>query len=66
MGRIAIDTKELYQIYVVERLSLERTAERLGCGRMTVLRRLKESGIPTRPSGRPLKAAAFLKSDAKR
>lgn len=45
------NSEELRRLYVVEGLTVETIARRLGCGATTVIRRLAALGVPRRPRG---------------
>ncbi|MGH7323579.1 MAG: LAGLIDADG family homing endonuclease [Candidatus Rokuibacteriota bacterium] len=60
---VPIDPELLKRLYVDERLTAEEIAAQLGCGAITILRRLRRLGIPARPRGprltRPRAPAAW-------
>lgn len=45
------NSEELQRLYVVEGLTVEAIARRLGCGATTAIRRLAALGVPRRPRG---------------
>lgn len=48
---VSIDPELLRRLYADERLTTDQIAARLGCAAITILRRLRRFGIPTRPRG---------------
>lgn len=48
---VPIDPEMLERLYADERLTADEIAARLGCGQVTILRRLRRFGIPARPRG---------------
>lgn len=48
---VPIDPQLLKQLYVNELLTADEIARRVGCGQITILRRLRRFGIPARPRG---------------
>src|SRR2546428_2709746 len=59
---VPIDEELLRRLYVDERLTGRDIARQLGCGEITILRRLRRFGIPVRPRG-PLHQAKTLNRD---
>src|SRR2546427_2829882 len=59
---VPIDEDLLRRLYVDERLTGRDIARQLGCGEITILRRLRRFGIPVRPRG-PLHQAKTLNRD---
>ena len=49
--RLSLDADELRHLYVGQRLTTTGIASQIGCASTTVLRRLREFGIPVRPRG---------------
>lgn len=48
---VPIDPETLKRLYVDERLTADEIAARVGCGQITILRRLRRFGISARPRG---------------
>ena len=56
---VLIDSEMLKRLYVDERLTAEEIAARLGCGQITILRRLRRFGIPA-PAARAARGSISI------